>query len=83
VWSYDQIRTRLDPDGPIQLPTLPDGSDLRVAVRRAVRTRNAEGIPIEDIGITVPGVRVHRPTRNDLLHANEDLLHFAAKHLPD
>jgi len=81
VWSYDQIRARLDPDGPVQLPTLQDGSDLRVAVRRAVRTGAADGIPIEDIGIPIEAADIHQLTTRDVVHGNEDLLRFAVDRL--
>jgi len=60
---------------------LPGGTSLRVAVRRAVRSGSNDGLPIEDIGVTVPPENVHALTKKDLLEGNQDLLRFAARKL--
>ena len=59
-------------------PGLLGGTSLRVAVRRAVRSGSADGLPIEDIGVTISPENVHALTRRDLLDGNHDLLQFAA-----
>lgn len=82
VWTYQQLQARTGAEGDLVLPVLPRGAGMRVAVRRALRTREREGTPIEDIGIQIPPEHVHAATRNDLLHRNEDLLRFAAARLP-
>jgi hypothetical protein len=53
---------------------MPNGSSLRVAIRRTLRVGLRAGTPVEDIGV-VPDHR-HFITRNDLLRDNLDL--FAA-----
>jgi hypothetical protein len=78
VWTYEQITARLDPESPSFPPGLLGGTSLRVAVRRAVRSGASDGLPIEDIGVTVPPDHVHTLTRRDLLEGNHDLLRFAA-----
>jgi hypothetical protein len=81
VWTYEQITARLDPESPSFPPGLLGGTSLRVAVRRAVRSGTSDGLPIEDIGVTLPPDHVHTLTRRDLLEGNHDLLQFAAKAL--
>lgn len=81
VWTYEQITSRLDQDSPVLPPGLLGGTSLRVAVRRAVRSGTNDGLPIEDIGVTVPPENVHALTRKDLLEGNQDLLRFAARKL--
>ena len=78
VWTYEQITARLDQDDPRLPPGLLGGTSLRVAVRRAVRSGSADGLPIEDIGVTISRENVHDLTRRDLLDGNHDLLQFAA-----
>ena len=81
VWTYEQITARLDPEDPAFPPGLLGGTSLRVAVRRAVRSGDADGLPIEDIGVTISDDQVHPLTRRDLLEGNHDLLQFAARKL--
>jgi hypothetical protein len=70
VWDSDDLRVALHAAGR-PLPQLPKGVRFTVAVRRAVRTGDAEGTLIEDVG--VPGQR-YDMTRDDLFRGNHDLI---------
>jgi len=49
-----------------------------LAIRRAVRSGPADGVPIEDLGIAgIP----YAMTRNDLENDNADLIAFCARQL--
>ena len=77
VWDHDllsQSFVQPTPDPASPYEPLPNGSSLRVAIRRTLRVGPRAGTPVEDIGI-VPDHR-HFTTRNDLLKDNVDL--FAA-----
>jgi hypothetical protein len=50
---------------------LPTGVQFSVAVRRAVRSGDADGTLIEDVG--VPG-QLYEMTRDDLFQSNHDLI---------
>ncbi|MGC5165853.1 S41 family peptidase [Luteimicrobium sp. DT211] len=79
VWTYAQLRDALDgTDQP--LPALPEGCGLTVAVRRAVRSAAADGVPLEDLGV---GGRPYTMTKRDVLEGNVDLLRFCAQVLGD
>ncbi|HEU0053928.1 MAG TPA: S41 family peptidase, partial [Longimicrobium sp.] len=54
---------------------LPHGANLRVAIRRTLRSGALAGTPVEDLGV-VPDV-VYPLTRNDVLGDNGDLMDFA------
>ncbi len=54
---------------------LPYGADFRIAIRRTLRVRKNQGIPVEDLGIQPD--EIHRMTKNDLLNGNEDLIRHA------
>ncbi|MPZ19788.1 MAG: hypothetical protein GEV06_17995 [Luteitalea sp.] len=56
---------------------LPSGITYRISVRRATRIGDAEGVAIEDLGVA--GHRRYAMTRNDLLHANRDLLEYCGR----
>ena len=60
------------------LPDLPGGTGFTLAFRRAIRSADGDGIPIEDLGISgLP----YAMTRRDLLQGNRDLLAFCTRHL--
>lgn len=77
VWNDALVREALA-GTPFELDDLPGGVRFTLAVRRVTRTADAEGIPIEDLG--VPGDS-YAMTRDDLLHGNRDLVDRCAEHL--
>ena len=60
---------------------LPNGANMRVAIRRTLRVGERAGEIVEDFGV-VPDVR-HLMTRNDLLNSNADLIEQAGRLLAD
>ena len=79
VWTNIDLREALA-DTPFALDALPDGVKYTIAIRRAVRSGAADGVPIEDLGI--PGIP-YAMTRNDLENDNADLIAFCANRLQD
>ena len=79
VWTNIDLREALA-DTPFALDALPDGVKYTIAIRRAVRSGAADGVPIEDLGI--PGIP-YAMTRNDLENDNADLIAFCANRLKD
>ncbi|MGA8247919.1 MAG: S41 family peptidase [Nocardioides sp.] len=77
VWTAGQLRDALaGTDQP--LPVLPEGTGFTLAFRRAIRSSDGDGIPIEDLGVSgIP----YAMTRRDLLHDNSDLLAFCTRQL--
>lgn len=61
------------------LPDLPAGVDFTFAARRALRSGDRAGLPLEDVGVECT-VR-YFPTRRDLLEGWSDLLYYAAERL--
>jgi hypothetical protein len=55
----------------LELPELANGANFNVAVRRAVRSGDADGVLIEDAGI--PG-QPYFMTADDIFHSNRDLI---------
>ncbi len=79
VWDHPLLSALFaqpapDPASPYE--PLPNGSSLRVAIRRTLRVGARAGTPVEDIGV-VPEHR-HLVTRNDLMRDNIDLFAAAA-----
>jgi hypothetical protein len=70
VWGADDVQSAILSAGQ-QLPLLPDGASFTLAVRRAVRSGDADGMLIEDGGIAG---QTYAMTRTDVLSHNEDLL---------
>jgi len=70
VWSSDDVQSALLAAGR-PLPTLPGGATFTLAVRRAVRSGDADGMLIEDSGIAG---QTYAMTRTDVLQHNDDLL---------
>lgn len=70
VWTSDDLSVAMHAAG-APLPKLPTGVSFSVSVRRAVRSRDAEGVLIEDSGI--PG-RPYFMTERDIFEGNIDLI---------
>jgi hypothetical protein len=70
VWPHSKLRTLFERPGS-PFCALPHGSDLRVAVRRALRTGRSLGVEIEELGIDPTTLYV--PTKRDLLDDDADL----------
>ncbi len=77
AWPDTLVRRALAGTGHA-LPTLPEGVRFTLSVRRATRTGDAEGTPIEDLGIS--GIS-HWLTRADLVGDNGDLIEWCAQRL--
>jgi hypothetical protein len=75
VWSSDDIRAALSA-AEHQLPSLPAGVSFTVALRRATRGGDADGVLIEDAGIAG---QQYVMTRDDLFRSNRDLIEQCAK----
>jgi len=84
VWTHELLSALMqlptpDPDSPYR--DLPQGANMRVAIRRSLRVGALAGTPVEDLGVK-PDHR-HLMTRDDLLGDNVDLLADAARLLGD
>ena len=77
VWTHYDLQEALAETAYAQ-PPLPDGIGYTIAIRRAIRSGEADGVPIEDLG--VPGIP-YAMTQEDLLHENRDLIEFCAQRL--
>ena len=81
VWTHGLLRLLLrlpapaDPETPYE--NLPNGANMRVAIRRTLRVRERSGTPLEDLGV-LPDEH-HPMTKNDLLNDNVDLIKRAAE----
>jgi Peptidase family S41 len=80
VWEHGLLRQLFDvPAGPpaaSPFKELPNGGNMRVAIRRTLRVGVQAGTELEDLGV-VPDQR-HAVTRNDVLNGNVDLIAKAA-----
>ena len=74
VWGSDDLRAALAA-AKSPLPTLPDGVSFTVAVRRAVRSNDAEGTLVEDVGVSG---QPYDMTRRDIFGGNRDLIEHCA-----
>ena len=72
MWTAAQLRDALA-GTEHAVDALPDGVGYTLAIRRAIRSGLSDGVPIEDLGVS--GVS-YDMTRDDLLHANRDLITF-------
>ncbi|RPI82812.1 MAG: peptidase S41, partial [Planctomycetaceae bacterium] len=80
VWTHEFLRTVLSgADSPFQ--PLPANASFRVAVRRSTRVGVRSGELVEDLGVTPDDV--HRPTRDDVLSNNVDLINRAGEMLAE
>jgi hypothetical protein len=81
VWTHSILQTLLNSPGTpdLQAPykKLPNGANMRVAMRRSLRVGKQAGTPVEDLGVT-PDSR-HYMTKNDVLAGNVDLLNKAGE----
>ena len=75
VWTHHYLREALA-DTPFALGPLPKAVGFTMAIRRAVRSRASDGVPIEDLGI--PGIP-YAITRDDLFEHNKDLIEACAQ----
>ncbi len=72
VWPHAILQQALGVPQP-----LPQGAELRVAMRRSLRIGRNAGLELEERGV-VPN-QVHDLTRRDLLHGDPDLMAAAAR----
>lgn len=81
VWTHGLLQQLLElpspPDPETPYENLPNGANMRVAIRRTLRVGNQSGTPVEDLGV-VPDSR-HFMTKEDLLADNKDLINRAAE----
>ena len=88
VWTHTDIENYLRQgtgDSDSQIKSLPNESEMRVAMRRSLRIREREGMPLEELGV-VPDASlyisestgIHKMTKQDLLSDNIDLINHAA-----
>ncbi|MEU4291026.1 S41 family peptidase [Kribbella sp. NPDC026596] len=79
VWTHGLLAALLNepppPDESSPYVALPNGANMRVAIRRTLRVGGLSGTPVEDLG--VKPTETHRITRADLLEGNVDLLNRA------
>jgi hypothetical protein len=81
VWTHELLKLLMelpepaDPDTPFD--DLPNGANMRVAIRRTLRVGGQAGTPLEDLGVKPDSRR--RLTRNDLLNGNADLIDRAGE----
>jgi hypothetical protein len=79
VWTHGLLATLLNepppPDPTSPYEALPNGANLRVAIRRTLRVGELSGTPVEDLGVRPDAT--HKMTRDDLLAGNVDLLDAA------
>ncbi|MDX6259415.1 MAG: hypothetical protein QOH84_1103 [Kribbellaceae bacterium] len=79
VWTHGLLASLLNepppPDSTSPYEALPNGANLRVAIRRTLRVGDLSGTPVEDLGVRPDST--HQMTRRDLLEGNIDLLDAA------
>ena len=84
VWPHDLLKALFDFPSPAEdspYMALPQGSGMRVSIRRTLRVGEQAGTPLEDLGV-VPDF-LHNMTRQDLLNHNIDLINRAAEILSE
>lgn len=75
VWTDQDLADALEGTD-FALPPLPQGVGFTLAFRRAVRARDAAGVPIEDLGVAgIP----YAMTERDVMDGNADLLAWCAR----
>ncbi len=74
VWEHRYFVSDILPRSVYQ--DLPNGTGMRVSIRRTLRVGRHAGAPLEDLGV-IPQER-HFLTRNDVLADNQDLIRHAA-----
>lgn len=84
VWEHQLLKALFDLPSPAEdspYMALPQGTGMRVSIRRTLRVGEEAGTPLEDLGV-VPDL-LHNMTRQDLLNHNMDLINRAAEILND
>lgn len=80
VWTHGLLRELLRLPSPADAKSpyapLPKGANMRVSIRRTLRTHDRSGMPVEDLGVEPD--RRWELTRDDLLAGNVDLIEHAA-----
>jgi hypothetical protein len=76
VFTHSMLRTVLPGTGSPFQP-LPNGAEMRVAIRASTRVGERAGLPLEDLGVEPDAI--HRLTRRDLLEDNIDLINAAGR----
>lgn len=75
VFTHGLLRDVLPgPDSPFE--PLPNGANMRVAIRRTTRVGDNAGLPLEDLGVQPD--EIHLLTRDDVLGQNQELMAAAA-----
>lgn len=74
VWTHELLRA-LFPGAASAYQPLPNGTGMRVSMRRGLRVGRRDGMPVEDLGV-IPDER-HFMTKADLLNDNVDLINKA------
>jgi hypothetical protein len=77
VWTSDDLSAAMKAAG-FPLPALADGANFTMALRRAIRSGDAEGTLIEDTGIAG---QPYSMTLRDIFQSNADLIDFCGKML--
>lgn len=81
VWTHGLLAQLLQQPPPADNTSpykpLPNGANMRVSIRRTLRVGELSGTPVEDLGVRPDAI--HKPTRDDLLAGNVDLLDAAGK----
>jgi hypothetical protein len=75
VWTHSLLRS-LFPPRDTRFQPLPQGGEMRVAIRQTIRVGPQAGTLVEDLGV-IPD-RLYKMSRNDLLQDNVDLIQTAA-----
>jgi len=75
VWTSDDLSAAMKAANQ-PLPALADGANFTIALRRAVRSGDAEGTLIEDAGIVG---QQYAMTQRDIFSNNDDLIAFCGK----
>lgn len=76
VFTHSMLQTVLPGPGSPFRP-LPNGAEMRVAIRASRRVGERAGLPLEDLGVEPDAI--HRLTRRDLLEDNIDLINAAGR----
>ncbi|MDF2781560.1 MAG: hypothetical protein K0S96_1364, partial [Geminicoccaceae bacterium] len=76
VFTHSMLRDVL-PGASSPFKPLPNGAEMRVAIRASTRVGERAGLPLEDLGVEPDAI--HRLTRRDLLEDNVDLIDEAGR----
>jgi hypothetical protein len=75
VWTSDDLSAAMKAAG-FALPALADGANFTMALRRSIRTGDAEGTLIEDTGIAG---QPYSMTLRDIFQSNADLIEYCGQ----